>query len=63
MCVDPAGSRQPERHHVQWNGSRATGQRFSCSGATLIRLKGDKIQFEADWDDAYGFCQQLRPAE
>ncbi|MEP6474564.1 MAG: hypothetical protein ABJC74_12615 [Gemmatimonadota bacterium] len=44
-------------------GPPATGQRFSCSGATLIRLKGDKIQFEADWDDAYGFCQQLRPAE
>ncbi len=42
-----------------WNGPKATGKRFSFSGATLIRLKGDKIQFQGDFYDAYGFYKQL----
>lgn len=42
-----------------WNGPKATGRKFSFTGATLIRLKGDKIQFQGDFYDAYGFYKQL----
>ena len=41
------------------DGSKATGRRFTFKGATLIRLKGDKIAYQGDYYDAYGFLKQL----
>jgi predicted ester cyclase len=41
------------------DGSKATGKQFSFKGATLIRLKGDKIAYQGDYYDAYGFLKQL----
>ncbi|HKV76160.1 MAG TPA: nuclear transport factor 2 family protein [Gemmatimonadales bacterium] len=46
-----------------WNGPKATGKHFSFSGATLIRLKGNKISFQGDFYDAYGFYKQLGLAQ
>jgi steroid delta-isomerase-like uncharacterized protein len=41
------------------DGTPATGKKFSFKGATLIRLRGDKIAFQSDYYDAYGFFKQL----
>lgn len=41
------------------DGTKATGKKFSFKGATLIRLKGDKIAYQGDYYDAYGFLKQL----
>jgi uncharacterized protein (TIGR02246 family) len=41
------------------DGTRATGKKFAFKGATLIRLKGDKIVYQGDYYDAYGFLKQL----
>lgn len=41
------------------DGTKATGKKFSFKGATLIRLKGDKIEYQGDYYDAYGFLKQL----
>jgi steroid delta-isomerase-like uncharacterized protein len=41
------------------DGTKATGKQFTFSGATLIRLRGDKIVYQGDYYDAYGFLKQL----
>jgi steroid delta-isomerase-like uncharacterized protein len=41
------------------DGTKATGKKFSFKGATLIRLRGDKIAYQGDYYDAYGFLKQL----
>ena len=41
------------------DGTKATGKKFSFKGATLIRLRGDKIAYQGDFYDAYGFLKQL----
>ncbi|HSB55970.1 MAG TPA: ester cyclase [Gemmatimonadales bacterium] len=41
------------------DGTKATGKKFSFKGATVIRLKGDKIAYQGDYYDAYGFLKQL----
>jgi len=41
------------------DGTPATGKKFSFKGATLIRLRGDKIAFQGDFYDGYGFFKQL----
>ncbi len=41
------------------DGTKATGKKFSFKGATLIRLEGDKIAYQGDYYDAYGFLKQL----
>lgn len=45
------------------DGTKATGKKFSFKGATLIRLRGDKISYEGDFYDAYGFLKQLGLAQ
>jgi predicted ester cyclase len=41
------------------DGTKPTGKKFSFKGATLIRLRGDKIAYQGDFYDAYGFLKQL----
>ena len=41
------------------DGTQATGKKFSVRGATLMRLSGNKIVFQGDYYDAYGFFKQL----
>lgn len=41
------------------DGTKATGKKFSFKGATLVRLKGDKIAYQGDYYDAYSFLKQL----
>ena len=41
------------------DGTKPTGKKFSFRGATLIRLRGDKIAYQGDFYDAYGFLKQL----
>jgi len=41
------------------DGTKASGKAFSFSGATLIRLRGDKIAYQGDFYDAYGVLKQL----
>jgi uncharacterized protein (TIGR02246 family) len=41
------------------DGTKPTGKKFSFTGATIIRLKGDKIAYQGDYYDAYGFLRQL----
>ncbi|MFN8651875.1 MAG: ester cyclase [Gemmatimonadales bacterium] len=41
------------------DGTKATGKAFTFKGATLIRLRGDKIAYQGDYYDAYGFLKQL----
>jgi steroid delta-isomerase-like uncharacterized protein len=41
------------------DGTKATGKKFSFKGVTLIRLRGDKIAYQGDYYDAYGFLKQL----
>jgi len=41
------------------DGTKSSGKAFSFSGATLIRLRGDKIAYQGDFYDAYGFLKQL----
>ena len=40
-------------------GTKATGKKFSFSGATLIRLKDGKIAYQGDYYDAHGLFKQL----
>jgi predicted ester cyclase len=41
------------------DGTKPTGKKFSFRGATLIRLRGDKIAYQGDFYDSYGFLKQL----
>jgi uncharacterized protein (TIGR02246 family) len=41
------------------DGTKPTGKQFSFKGATLIRLKGDKIAYQGDYYDLLGFKKQL----
>lgn len=41
------------------DGTMATGKKFSLRGATLMRLSGNRIVFQGDYYDAYGFFKQL----
>jgi len=41
------------------DGTKPTGKTFSFTGATIIRLRGDKIASQGDYYDAYGFLKQL----
>ena len=41
------------------DGTRATGKPFTFRGASIIRLRGDKIAYQGDYYDAYGFLKQL----
>jgi hypothetical protein len=41
------------------DGTKATDKKFSVRGATLMRLSGNKIVFQGDYYDAYGFFKQL----
>lgn len=41
------------------DGTKPTGKKFSFKGASLIRLRGDKIAYQGDFYDAYGFLKQL----
>jgi uncharacterized protein (TIGR02246 family) len=41
------------------DGTKPTGKKFSFKGATLVRLRGDKIAYQGDYYDAYGFLKQL----
>ncbi|HWA56223.1 MAG TPA: ester cyclase [Gemmatimonadales bacterium] len=41
------------------DGTKATGKPFTFKGATLIRLRGDKIAYQGDYYDAYGLLKQL----
>jgi uncharacterized protein (TIGR02246 family) len=45
------------------DGTKPTGRKFSFKGATLIRLRGDKIAYQGDYYDAYGFLKQLGLAQ
>ena len=39
--------------------SLQAAEKFSFKGATLIRLRGDKIACQGDYYDAYGFLKQI----
>jgi steroid delta-isomerase-like uncharacterized protein len=41
------------------DGTAATGKPFSFEGATVIRVDGGKITYQADYYDALGFYKQL----
>jgi ketosteroid isomerase-like protein len=41
------------------NGTAATGKKFTIHGATLVRFRDDKIVYQGDYYDAYGFYKQL----
>ena len=45
------------------DGTKATGKKFTIKGATLIRLRDDKIAWQGDYYDAYGFYKQLGLAQ
>jgi predicted ester cyclase len=41
------------------DGTKPTGKHFSFKGATILRLRGDKVAYEGVYYDAYGFLKQL----
>jgi steroid delta-isomerase-like uncharacterized protein len=41
------------------DGTKATGKPFSFRGASVFRVEGDKIAYQADYYDALGFFTQL----
>jgi ketosteroid isomerase-like protein len=46
------------------DGTKATGRKFSIHGATLMRFAADeKIIYQGDYYDAYGFYKQLGLAQ
>ena len=45
------------------DGTKASGKPFTFHGATIIRLRGDKIAWQGDYYDAYGFLKQLGLAQ